>query len=196
MGNIIPMGSRQLSRTFSREIPKYFTSDEIHRILSDELKEKHYTAWFLCEFLWNTGTRISEAVSVKSGDIDMRARVVRVRTLKRANHTRMIPLKPEFVGEVAVWLNENVISREDRLFQFNRKTAHYHVRKACEMAGINDNRAHPHTFRHSFAINCLIQGTPITVLKEWLGHRDIGSTLVYTQILGQDTRAFMDGVRF
>jgi site-specific recombinase XerD len=67
MGNIIPMGNRQLSRAFSREIPKYFTSDEIHRILSDELKEKHYSAWFLCKFLWNTGTRISEAVSVKTG---------------------------------------------------------------------------------------------------------------------------------
>lgn len=51
MGNIIPMGSSQLSRAFSREIPKYFTSDEIHRILSDELREKRCTAWFLCEFL-------------------------------------------------------------------------------------------------------------------------------------------------
>jgi site-specific recombinase XerD len=37
---------------------------------------------------------------------------------------------------------------------------------------------------------------PITVLKEWLGHRDITKTLIYTRILAQDTRAFMDKVRF
>jgi integrase/recombinase XerD len=70
------------------------------------------------------------------------------------------------------------------------------VRKACKLAGLNDGRDHPHTFRHSFAINCIIQSVPVTVLREWLGHRDITKTLIYTQILAQDSRVFMENVRF
>ena len=41
-----------------------------------------------------------------------------------------------------------------------------------------------------------MQSVPVTVLREWLGHRDITKTLIYTQILAQDSRVFMDNVRF
>ena len=59
-----------------------------------------------------------------------------------------------------------------------------------------DLDGHPHTFRHSFAVNCISHQVPITVLREWLGHRDITQTLIYTQILAQDSRAFMETVAF
>ncbi|MHA2203816.1 MAG: tyrosine-type recombinase/integrase, partial [Candidatus Hodarchaeales archaeon] len=61
---------------------------------------------------------------------------------------------------------------------------------------LDDERGHPHTLRHSFAVNCILHGVPITVLKEWLGHRDITKTLIYTQILAHDSRAFMEQVSF
>jgi len=190
------MGKRDLSRVFSRELPKYFTADEVRLILSEELRQKNYKAYFLCEFLWNTGLRVSEALSVRVRDIDIRARAMRVKTLKRKNHVRVLPLRPEFIGEVAVWINQFGLKRDDRLFRMNRQTAHYHVKLACEKAGIKDDRTHPHTLRHAFSINCILQGVPVTVLKEWLGHRDITKTLIYTNILAHDTRAFMENVRF
>lgn len=193
--NIIP-SDRQLSVTFSGSLPEYFTRDEVSLILSDHLREKHYKAYFLCLFLWNTGMRVSEALSVRVQDIDLRNRVVRVKTLKRKNHIRTIPLKAEFVGEIAVWINQNELKRQNRLFNFTRRTALNYVKLACKEAGIKDKRCHPHTFRHSFAVNCIVQGVPITVLREWLGHRDITKTLIYTKILAQDSKVFIEQVNF
>jgi integrase/recombinase XerD len=177
-------------------LPKYFNQDEVKQILSDELREKDYKAWFLCLFLWQTGMRVSEALSVKVEDIDLMGRALKVSTLKRQNHIRVIPLQNGFIGEISLWINQQNLKRKDKLFSYNRITAFNKVRKACNLAGLNDDRDHPHTFRHSFAINCIMQSVPVTVLREWLGHRDITKTLIYTQILAQDSRVFMENVRF
>ena len=82
------------------------------------------------------------------------------------------------------------------MFDFQRNHAHRLVRKACELAGIDDERAHPHTFRHSYAIVCLTNGVPITTVRRWMGHRDLMSTLIYTEILAQDSKHFIDQVPF
>jgi integrase len=192
----VPIKGKALSQALSKPLPKYFNQDEIRSILSEELRQEDYCSWFLCLFLWNTGLRVSEALSVKVEDIDLMGRVLTVRTLKRQNHIRVIPLQNGFVGEISLWINQQTLKRKDFLFSFNRITAFNKVRKACRLAGLNDDRDHPHTFRHSFAINCIVQSVPVTVLREWLGHRDITKTLIYTQILAQDSRVFMENVRF
>jgi len=192
----IPIRGRDLSQAFIKDLPKYFSQDEVWQILNDELRQKNYTAWFLCLFLWNTGMRVSEALSVRVEDIDLMGKALKVSTLKRHNHVRVIPLQNGFVGEISLWINQQELKRKDPLFSFNRITAFNKVRKACKLARLNDERGHPHTFRHSFAINCIIQSVPVTVLREWLGHRDITKTLIYTQILAQDSRVFMENVRF
>jgi site-specific recombinase XerD len=188
--------NRAVSHAFGKPLPKYFSQDEVQQLLCEELRRADYTAWFMCLFLWNTGMRVSEALSVRVADIDLRARALKVKTLKRRDHTRVIPLQNSFVGEVSIWINEKALKRKGKLFSFNRVTAFNKTKKACEFARLNDERGHPHTFRHSFAVNCIMHGVPITVLREWLGHRDITKTLIYTQILAQDSREFMENVRF
>lgn len=190
------IGNRAVCQAFDKRLPKYFSIDEARMILSDRLRQEDYDSFFICLFLWSTGVRISEALSVRSQDIDLIGKALRVSTLKRKGHVRVIPLQNGFVGEIALWINFKELKRSDSLFDISRKTAYNYVKKACKFSGINDDRCHPHTWRHAFAVNCIIQQTPITVLREWLGHRDITKTLIYTQIIGQDTRAFMEGVRF
>ena len=192
----VPIKGRHLSQALSKDLPKYFSQDEVKQILSEELRQEDYKAWFLCLFLWQTGMRVSEALSVKVEDIDLMGKALKVKTLKRQNHMRVIPLQNGFVGEISLWINQQELKRKDNLFRFNRITAFNKVRKSCKLAKLNDDRSHPHTFRHSFAINCIIQSVPVTVLREWLGHRDITKTLIYTQILAQDSRVFMENVRF
>jgi integrase len=190
------IGNRALARTFGQKFPKYFSADEARTILTDYLKQKDYDAFFLSLFLWNTGMRISEALSVKVEDIDMMGKALRVVTLKRKGHIRVIPLQNGFIGEIALWINMNGLKRGEFIFSIARRSAYDQVKRACREAGITDERAHPHTWRHAFAVNCILQNVPITVLQNWLGHRDITKTLIYTQILAQDTKVFMDGVRF
>lgn len=185
-----------LSAAATGELPKYFTNNEVRMILCDGLHDKRYNAYFLCLFLWRTGCRISEALKVTVADLDMMNKVVRIHTLKRKNHVRFVPLQTEFIGEIAIWINQHQLGRADKLFPIDRKTGYNWVSAACENAYAGDERNHPHTLRHSFAVNCLTQGVPITTVQNWLGHADLGKTLIYTQLVAADTRVFMEGVRF
>ncbi|HHT9118384.1 MAG TPA: tyrosine-type recombinase/integrase, partial [Candidatus Hypogeohydataceae bacterium YC38] len=68
--------------------------------------------------------------------------------------------------------------------------------EACSKAGIDRDRSHPHTFRHSFAVHCVLSGVPLPVLKKWLGHSSISRTMIYCQVLARDTREFYERVAF
>ena len=44
----------------------------------------------------------------------------------------------------------------------------------------------PHTFRHSFAVMSLKKGMDVTVLKKLLGHKNLQSTMIYTEMTKED----------
>lgn len=183
---------------------KYFTLDELRQILSLVNKEYDYVSWFLCLALSRTGARISELLQVKVSDIDFTAKVIKVITLKRRqkgdkkanNPLRYIPIQSDFVGAIGEWIARQELSKNDYLFTFGRKMAHIRIKKLCKAAYMDEERSHPHTFRHSYAIVNLIQGVPVTVLAEWLGHANILNTLIYTRIIAQHSQGFAEQVQW
>ncbi len=170
--------------------------EEVHQIL--EKAQKNPFDHLLISFLWQTGCRVSEALMVRLRDVDFRLRQVTLRTLKRARgyRERVLPLKGDLLGQIATRAIERGLSPEDRIFPITRQRAHQIVQKHVLAAGFDRERAHPHVFRHSFAVHCVLNGVPILVLKEWLGHSDINSTLVYLKVLGSDTRRFYKMLAF
>ena len=198
MTDLIPVSTtRAIARAISREAPKYFSRDEVKRVLSPEIKARSYGSWFLCLFLYSTGMRISEALSVRVRNFDPGNRVITVKTLKlKKEKTRTIPVTREFAGEFIFWVRQNKLKPSDFVFSYGRANAYSLVKRACAWVGITDDRAHPHTLRHTYAVTCLSQGVPITVMRRWLGHQDLMSTLIYTEILAQDSKHFIDQVEF
>jgi site-specific recombinase XerD len=195
---MLPMQTnpKYLAISMNQSLPKYFTKDEIHMILSERLKSTEPKAFFLTLLLWRTGLRISECLSIKVADIDFANHILIVKTLKRINHYRTIPLQSDLLGIIAIHINSNNLKRNDSLLSITRKTGYNWIEHACKIAGYDDERCHPHTLRHSYAVNCISQHVPITVVQELLGHADITKTLIYTKILGNDASKFLDSVVF
>lgn len=185
-----------MTMTTKRSLPKYFTLDELRIILSDSAKDFDYDSWFLCFILARTGARISELLKVKLSDIDFSAKTIKFETLKREHHVRYVPVKAEVLAAIGERIARRSLYKNDYLFKIARKTAYNRVKKLCEYAGLGDERAHPHTFRHTYAIINLAQGVPVTVVQEWLGHANILNTLIYTRILAQHSKQFAENIQW
>jgi len=190
---------KRLAITFARDVPKYLTADEVSHVLASiSNKARDH---LLVSMLWQTGARVSELLDVRVKDVDFYARTIQLHTLKRRvkTATRALPLQDGLKGDIGAYIAMKGLKKDDKLFPITRQTAYFIVRRAVLNADIEmklASRAHPHVFRHSFAVHCILAGVPIVVLQQWLGHASINNTLIYLQVLGRDTRHFFDGLRF
>ena len=184
---------RSISRVARAELPKYLTRDEVQALLGACERPRDR---LLLRILWETGLRVSELGSLTPESIDFTSEALRVVTLKRRGHMRSVPLRPALMGELARHIAAVGIRSECCLFPMTRQRVHQIVRRAARKAGLPEDRAHPHTLRHSFAIACVLARVPVLVLAEWLGHRSLESTLVYTKVLCADSRRYLGDVDF
>jgi integrase len=184
---------RSLSRLARAELPKYLTRDEVQTLLGACERPRD---GLLLRVLWETGLRVSELGSLTPESIDFTSEALRVVTLKRRGHMRAVPLRPALMGELARHIAAVGIRSECRLFPMTRQRVHQIVRGAGRKANLPEDRAHPHTLRHSFAIACVLARVPVLVLAEWLGHRSLESTLLYTKVLCADSRRYLGDVDF
>jgi integrase/recombinase XerD len=145
----------------------------------------------LLEFLYATGLRVTELISVTLADLDDRERLVRV--LGKGNKERIVP-----VGDAALHFTERYmrtvrperLSRGrsgDRLFlslkgkPLTRYAVWKIIRERTVKAGVAKTVS-PHTFRHSFATHLLEGGADLRSVQELLGHSDISTTQIYTHL--------------
>jgi len=130
-------------------------------------------------------------------DIDFHGKVLKLTTLKqRKKKQRVIPLQGYLIGMLGAYIAAKELKREDPLLHITRQRAFQIVKETVLKAGLDEGRAHPHVFRHSFAVNAVLQGVPILVIKNWLGHSNIQNTLIYMQVLGSDTKRFYEELKF
>ncbi len=178
------------------ETIKYFSREELRRILSIENKANDYKSWFLCYFLTHTACRISEAVSTYFSDINWDAKTIKIRTLKRNNHWRIIPLQEQVLNEIIIWQKRNHLSDNDPIFSYGRKMADIRIKRLCNIAGFNDERCHCHSFRHSWAVNAISQSVPISIVSQVLGHSNILTTTIYLKLCGDGVRTFINKIEW
>lgn len=192
MYDMVPFRREMISQ-IDRDLPPYFTPEEVHRILDLCGKKRDH---LLLNFLWQTGARVSEVLGVLVSDIDFYTGNVKILTLKRRRpYHRYIPLN-QLKGELADYILEEGLPKTALIFPITRQRVFEIVQRAVLDAGYDKERAHPHTFRHSFAVNCILQAVPLIVVQKWLGHSSIQSTMVYLKVRAEDTKQFFDEVKF
>jgi len=171
--------------------------------------------FLLLKTLWQTGARVSELVGngnapgLRVKDIDMYGKTITLQTLKQKKRktkpgpvgkkdtpfvVRRIPLQDGLRGDFAIFISAYFLKPEDKLFPISPRRAREIVEGICLEAGVDRARSHPHTFRHSFAVYCLLNRVPLPTVQKWLGHSSILNTRIYVEMIAGDVREFYDRI--
>lgn len=130
-----------------------------------------------------------------------------IRVLGKGNKERIVPLNQESInslneyiklrnkllcGNFSNWLFTNMINfskKEDKQKIIFKKDCHItrqvfarELKNIAISVGIDSDKIHPHTLRHSIATHLLKNGADLKIIQEILGHSDITTTQIYTHI--------------
>jgi integrase/recombinase XerD len=144
----------------------------------------------LVELLYGAGLRVSEAVGLERGAVDLDARLVRARG--KGDKERIVPIGREAVDALRRYISRGrpFLDRRHRAELFlnaqggalTRAGAFLILRRLAEKAGLDPTRVHPHLLRHSFATHLLEGGADLRSVQEMLGHADLATTELYTHV--------------
>ena len=177
-----------------RKLPQILTSKEVELFLEqpDASDVKGCRDRAMLELLYATGIRVSELIGLNMDQVNLIAAFIRCSGRDRE---RIIPLYPAAVRALSDYLEHvrpQMIEHPDEQALFVNmngermsrqgfwKLIKYYQEKASIQKEIT-----PHTLRHSFAAHLLENGADLRSIQEMLGHADISSTQIYTQIVSQ-----------
>ena len=179
-------------------IPKPLTEAQVTSLLDAVVVTEpiHRRDLALIELLYATGARISEAVGLSIGEVDLDARLVRL--YGKGAKERIVPFGSTAAAALEDWFSpsgrarivpDRWRSRDDaeavflntRGGRLTRQAAWQVIKKYGTRAGIGDELS-PHVLRHSCATHLLDHGADLRVVQEMLGHASISTTQIYTKV--------------
>ncbi len=184
-----------------KKLPQILSGREVELLLSQPscVDAKGFRDKAMLEVMYATGIRVSELIELNVDDVNLDMGIIKCSGSKKP---RAIPLYPAAMRALTLYLRDvrNVMvadPSEKALFVnvsgarmsrqgFWKILKHYQTK-----AGIEKDIT-PHTLRHSFAVHLLENGADLGSLQELMGHCDISSTQLYTQMLNQKIRSVYD----
>jgi integrase/recombinase XerD len=173
------------------KIPDYLEREQVDEILT-AAKTSNHRDYLLLRFMWRTGVRVSEAINVTPNDIEFKNGVVNIRKAKGGKQRR-VPLDADTLKMLSDYILALNTPEDRPIFAITRVQVFYIVKKYGNMTGVN---IHPHTLRHSFAINLVRGGTDLRRVQLMLGHSSLNITQVYLQFNDNDLREAYEKVQF
>jgi integrase/recombinase XerD len=152
----------------------------------------------MLELMYATGLRVTELVSLDLSDVQLDAERPFVRLMGKGNRERQLPLLEQPSQEVSEYVKlarPRLVGTRDEAALFVNRRGERLTRQGFWLilkgyateAGIA-GRVTPHTLRHSFATHMLRGGMDIRMVQELLGHANISTTQVYTQVSREHVR--------
>jgi integrase/recombinase XerD len=188
-----------------RSLPKPLSVTEVDELLEQPMKRNTPEARrdrAMLELLYATGLRVTELVSLNMEDVNMAPPHPYVRCMGKGQKERTIPIHEQAAVAVTDYLNEGraalVKHRNESALFVNRRGERLTrqgfwliLKQYAKEANIT-KPVTPHTLRHSFATHMLRGGAPLRNVQELLGHANISTTQVYTQIANEHVRQVYD----
>lgn len=175
-----------------KRLPNVMTVDQVATLMEQPkpsnpagLRDKA-----MLELLYATGIRVSELVDLNLADINLEMGFLRC--LGKGSKERIVPMGKSAIGAVDDYLQrgrgklgkereKNAVFLNNRGGRLTRQGFWKILKKYVRLAGFQGDIT-PHTLRHSFATHLLENGADLRAVQEMLGHSDISTTQIYTQV--------------
>ncbi len=180
----------------SRKQVTFLHFDEVTRMLEamDTSDEAGLRDRAIIELLFSSGLRVSELVNLNRDHVNTKHREFMVRGKGQKDrpvfigeiaaehveeylHTRLDNLPPLFLS----YSRNNISSRTGDYRRLTARSIQRIISKYARLAGITKHVS-PHTMRHSFATDLLMNGADIRSVQSMLGHSNISTTQIYTHV--------------
>ena len=179
-------------------LPKALTQGQVQQLLDSVVGDEPVALRdrALLEFLYATGTRISEALSLSVDDVldDQNHAGDTIRVTGKGSKQRIVPMGSYARLAVDAYLTRSRPTLIARAKSFTpalfvgarggalrRQNAWLILQEAARRADV-EGLVSPHTLRHSFATHVLQGGADIRVVQELLGHASVSTTQIYTKV--------------
>jgi len=169
-----------------RVLPKTIDFDDLRNMMN--LKTNHYSelrAVLMIELLYSCGLRVSELVGINIKDLDVNEGFVRV--MGKGGKARFSPIGSSAINVLETYLTKRPESESDALFlnqkdlRISPRSVQNIVKKRALKVGVSIN-VHPHMLRHAAATHFLQSSHDLRTVQEFLGHKSIKSTQIYTHL--------------
>jgi len=163
------------------KIPDVLSLQEVRKLFSAVHNQKHKA---ILQTIYSGGLRMSEVLNLKINDIDSDRMIIKIRQSKGAKDRevmlaeRLLTLLREYVAE---YNPVEYLFEGQKGGSYSSRSVQQIMKKAIIKAGIKKN-ATAHTLRHSFATHLLESGTDLRYIQEFLGHKSIQTTEIYTHV--------------
>lgn len=175
-----------------RPLPKSLSEEQVELLLNapDSNSPLGLRDRAMLETLYATGLRVSELVGLTLQQVNLQSGVVKV--IGKGDKERLVPLGEEAVVWLQRYLNAARVKllhglTSDALFPtargaaMTRQAFWHNIKRYAQRAGLETSLS-PHTLRHAFATHLLNHGADLRVVQMLLGHVDLSTTQIYTQV--------------
>ncbi len=169
-----------------RKLPEVLTKTEITKLLDATSNSK---SKLIISLLYSSGLRLSEGINLRVSDLELRERVGWVRAGK-GKKDRLFILSERLAKEMEEYTKGK--NPAEMLFpgkkgKMTSRNVQKIISKASKRAGIS-KKVSPHTLRHSYGTHLLEAGVDIRKIQMLLGHSQLSTTQLYTQVSTEELK--------
>ena len=174
-----------------KSLPKIISVEEVEDLLNapDLSKDEGFRDRTMLELMYCSGLRVSELLNLKLKQIKLEKQIIDI--IGKGNKERKVPVGEYALDFVKQYIEEHRIhnpgKKSNYLFlnrygePLSRQYFFKQIKKYAKEAGIEEDIS-PHTLRHCFATHMLENGAELRALQEMLGHANLSTTQIYTNI--------------
>jgi tyrosine recombinase XerC len=190
-----PLTTLELPKV-DKKLPTFLTEEEVIKLINSP-NDKNligYRDKLILTFLYSTGMRVSEIVSLKVSQLDLDKGEVII--TGKGKKDRIVFLTDEIKDMIKIYLDKR--RKKSNVLFLNRngkpltdKGIRLLVEKYAKKV-VPYKKVTPHTLRHTFATHLLTNGADLRVVQELLGHTKLSTTQIYTHLTKENLKKIYD----